>query len=227
MSLQTIVNNSNQLMINRRKMVGIQYTRNEIPRVSETPTTNPWRFTLSLPNNFRYPDARQLIESLDRIDRVIPEIITFSNIPQLSWMFRYQGVASLGQLSTITVSSFIGNQLTLTNLPILPAPAILFEPNDLIQIGNNPYPFTVSEQVVRGSAGTVVITTGRPNILTNSVVGNSITVGNRCQFRMFCPNMPTYKLIVGGSSYLGSTLIGNALIEWSSDFELYEFVGLA
>jgi len=227
MSLQTIINNSNQLTINRRKMVGIQYTRNEIPRVSETPTTNPWRFTVSLPNNLRYGTARSVLEAVDRLDRVLPEIITFSNLPSLSWIFRYQGTATLSQLNTITVSSFVGNQLTLTNLPVLPSTAVLFEPNDLIQIGTNPYPFTVSSQVVRGSSGTVTVTTGRPNILTNPVGGNSIIVGNACQFRMFCPNMPTYKLIVGGTTYQGNVLTGNALIEWSSDFELYEYVGLA
>jgi hypothetical protein len=44
---------------------------------------------------------------------------------------------------------------------------------------------------------------------------------------MFCPNMPTYKLIPGGYVASGSTTLNNALIEFSDDFDLYEWVGTA
>ena len=42
---------------------------------------------------------------------------------------------------------------------------------------------------------------------------------------MFCPNMPTYKLTVGGYQKVNNVLVGNALIEWSDSFQFYEFVG--
>jgi len=227
--LQTILNYSNGLQIDRRKVVGIQYTRNEIPRVSQTPTRNPWKFTLDMPNKFRYSEARDLMEALDKLDRITPEVITFSNLPQLSWIFRYQGAYTSGQLATVTVTSFIGNQLTL-NVSGLPAGAstVLFQPNDLIQIGSagvHPYPFTSTTQVLRGSGSTVVVTTNRPNILTGTLTGLGIIVGNNCQFNMFCPNMPTYKLVPGGALYSGNTVVNNALLEFSDSFQLYEFVG--
>ena len=45
---------------------------------------------------------------------------------------------------------------------------------------------------------------------------------------MFCPNMPTYKLYPGGAQYsAGGTLIGNALVEFTGDFQLYEWVATA
>jgi len=228
--LQTILNYSNSLEINRRKMVGIQYTRNEIPRVSATPTYNPWRMTLEVPNSFKYYQARDLMETLDTLDRITPQIVTFSNLPKLSWIFRYQGTMTSGQISTLTVSSFIGNQLTLTGLPAVAAGTVLFEPNDLIQIGSSnvhPYPFTSTTQVLRGSGATVVITTNRPNILTGSLTGLGVIVGNGCQFYMFCPNMPTYILKPGGQTKSGTTLISNAYLEFSDAFELYEWVGAA
>ena len=56
--LQTILNYCNGIAIDRRRVVGIQYTRNEIPRVSATPTKNPWKFTLDMTNRFRYSQAR-------------------------------------------------------------------------------------------------------------------------------------------------------------------------
>jgi hypothetical protein len=229
--LQTILNYCNGLAVDRRKVVGIQYTRNEIPRVSQTPTKNPWKFTLDMPNKFRYSQARSLMEALDTLDRTTPEIITFSNLPQLSWIFKYQGALTTPQLATVTVTSWVGNTLTLNvSSVIASSTTVIFEPNDLIQIGSlgeYPYPFTSTTQVLRGSGSTVTVTTSRPNILTGTLTGEGIIVGNDCQFNMFCPNMPTYKLIPGGATYSGSTVTNNALLEFSDSFELYEFVGEA
>ena len=71
----------------------------------------------------------------------------------------------------------------------------------------------------------VTVTTNRPNILTGTLTGLGIIVGNTCEFNMFCPNMPTYKLVVGGQAMSGSTVVNNALLEFSDSFNLYEFVG--
>jgi hypothetical protein len=229
--LQTILNYCNGINVNRRKTVGIQYTRNEIPRVSQTPTRNPWHLTLDMPNRFQYSQARALMEQLDILDRITPQIITFSNLPQLSWIFAYQGAMTSGQLATITVTSWVGDQLTLNVSGITAATtAVIFEQNDLIQIGSlneHPYPVTSTTQVLRGAGSTVVVTTSRPNIISASVTGEGIIVGNNCQFNMFCPNMPTYKLTVGGYIGNGTTTTNNALLEFSDSFELYEFVGTA
>lgn len=225
-ALQTIINNSSGININRRKVVGIQYTRNSIPRVSLTPTLDPWRFTVEMGTQFRYGDVRALLEALDALDRVYNEVITFGNDPRLAWLFRYQGVATQNQLDAITVESFIGNQLVLGNLPIMNSSRTLFAANDLIQIGDNPYPFTSVTDVLRGGSATVTVTTHRPNILTSDVVGNNITVGSSCQFNIFCPNMPTYRLFPGGTTYTSNGIMtGNARIEWSEAFSLYEYLG--
>lgn len=225
--LQTIIDRCNGLTIDRRKMVGIQYTRNESPRTSATPTFNPWRFVLDMPSSLRYFEARALLEQLDTLDRNVPQVITFGNNPCLSWIFKYQGSLSTTQLNGITVQSFTGNQLVLTNLPVVSSTRVMFEPNDLIQIGNFTFPFTSTTQVTRGTDATVTVTTNRPNIITSSVVGQNITVGNACEFYMFCPNMPTYKLVPGGSAKANGTTINNALIEFSDSFNLYEWVATA
>jgi hypothetical protein len=114
----------------------------------------------------------------------------------------------------------------LKNLPAVPSGTILFEPNDLIQIGNNPFPFTSTTQVLRGGGSTVTVFTNRPNILSGSVNNQPITVGNDCDFKMFCPNMPVYKLVPGGYERNAAGIIqNNALIEFSDAFQLYEYVG--
>ena len=224
--LQTIVDKCQGMEIDRRKVVGIQTTRNEVARTSETPTFNPWRINLTMPASLRYNEARALMEQLDVLDRNTPQVITFGNASCLSWIFRYQASLATSQLNQMTVQSFIGNQLVLTNLPAINANRIMFEQNDLIQIGNYTFPSTT--QVTRGTGATVTITTHRPNIISGVVDTANITVGNACQFYMFCPNMPTYKLYPGGADYsAGGTLVGNALIEFSGDFSLYEWVATA
>lgn len=225
--LQTIINKASSMTIDRRKVVGVQITRNEIPRTSLTPTKQPWRFTITMPSSLKYYDNRDLLEALDTLDRYSPEYVTFSDNACLSWIFRYQGQLTTSQLNGLTVQSFVGNQLVLTGLPVVPSSRVIFEPNDLIQIGANKYPFTSTTQVTRGSAGTVTVTTNRPNIITSSVVGAGLTVGNSCEFYMFCPNMPTYKLIPGGYARSNGTTLNNALIEFNDDFTLYEWVGTA
>ena len=225
-AIQTIIDSCNGLTINRRKVTGQQITRNSIPRVSTTPTKNPWTMELDMPTSYKYSDARSLMESVDTLDRTGYEDITFSNNAKLSWMFKYQGTLPLSQLNTLTVSSFVGNQLVLSGLPPVSATRVLFEPNDLIQIAGFPYPFTSTTQVTRGTGVTVIVTTHRPNIITATVDTLNIVVGNACTFRLFCPNMPVYKLIVGGATIApGGLLINNALIEWSDAFQLYEYVG--
>lgn len=225
--LQTIINNCNGMVINRRKVVGLQITRNEIPRVTVTPTRQPWKFTLTMPSSLKYYEHRDLLEALDTMDRVSPEIVTFSNNACLSWIFRYQGQLNSSQIAGMSVQSFVGNQLVLQNLPPIPSTVAIFEPNDLIQLGNYPYPFTSTTRVVRGTGSTVTVTTNRPNILSFNVVGLGLTVGNNCKFNVFCPNMPTYKLIPGGYAQSNGTTINNALLEFTDDFELYEYVGTA
>lgn len=225
--LQTIINKCNGLTIDRRQMVGIQYTRNESPRTSNTPTFNPWRFVLDMPSSLRYSDARSLLEQLDTLDRYTPQVVKFGDNPCLNWIFRYQGSMSTTQINGITVQSFVGDQLILTNLPTISSTRVLFEPNDLIQIGNHTFPFTSTTQVTRGTGSTVTVTTNRPNIITGSVVGDNITVGSSCEFYLFCPNMPTYKLVPGGAQYANGVRVNNALIEFSDSFNLYEWVATA
>jgi hypothetical protein len=225
--LQTIVDNTSSLLINRRKVVGLQYTRNEIPRATLTPTTQPWKFVLTLPNSLRYSLNRDLLEAVDTLDRYTPQVITFNNNPMVQWIFAYQGTMSASMISAITVTSFSGNQLVLGNLPVLASGKLLFAANDLIQIGNNPYPFTSTTDVLRGTDTTVTITTNRPNIISSNVIGEGITVGAGCQFNVFCANMPTYKLIPGGYLINSGSVTNNAYLEWSDSFQFYEWTGSA
>jgi hypothetical protein len=235
--LQNIINKAGSIEVNRRKVVGVQITRNEIPRTSLTPTRQPWQFIIEMPNSLRWYNSRDIIESLDYIDRYTPQQVTFANTC-LDWMFAYQGSFSGAEISALTVASFSGTVLRLNNVPVKSGGFVCFKQNDLIQIGANPYPFTVvgpynpSTQATTlgdvtystNTGGDLYITMNRPNFIT-SVTASGITVGSSCTFNLFCPNMPTYKLIPGGYVGNDTTTTNNALIEFSDSFNLYEWVG--
>jgi hypothetical protein len=206
--------------INRRKVLGIQYSRSEIAKVDETVTRNPWKFTLTVPAMLNYRDARGLIEEIDYLDRRYAETVSFSTSTGassgLSYMFEYQGALTPGQLSGITVQSWTGTQLVLNNLPTVGSTTEMFVKGDFIQVATLPYPTTVVNTVLRGVGSTITLQTHRPNFMGSSVNGKSLVVGNAVQFRVFCNDTPSYKINPGGST---------ALVNWSGPFTLHEYTG--
>lgn len=227
MSLQAIIDFSDSIEIDRRRIIGVQATRAEIYKTAETPTRNPWKFTVHHGGGLPYYKGRAIIEQLDYIDRRTPEIITFSNNPKLSWMFRYQGVMTTAQQNNLFVSSFTGNQLTIAGLPTVDSTSVtetslLFGKGDIIQIGNFYSPFSVTSNVLRGSSSTVTITTHRPNFLVG-VNNSTLNIGANCRWMMLCVNMPAYKIIPGATTYQNDTLINNGIIEFTDSFKLVEY----
>jgi hypothetical protein len=238
--LETILSKSDAIEFDRRKVVGIQFTRSEIAKVSETPTRNPWKINTKLSAALPYNDYRTLIENLDYLDRRYPDYVSFSNIPNMDWVCRYTapdyGTCTAALAQAMTVVSFSGNTLVLTNLPnisgagAMSSTTPIFKAGDFIQIGSgttNPYPFTSTSDVLRGTGSTITVTTNRPNFITASVTGSTITVGSNVTFKMFCQNMPTYNLVPGATKYANNKLVNNAYIQWSDMFKLYEWTGEA
>ena len=191
MGLQTIINLADGLDINRRRVMGIQYTRSEVAKVNETVTRNPWKFTLTVPAMLEYNEIRDLLEDIDRLDRRTPEVISFSTATGasagLGFVFKYRGDMTPSQVSGVTISSWSGNQLTLTNLPTMNSDAYMFKKGDFVQVQGYPYPATVQYDVLRGTGTTVVLTTHRApfGALATVAVGRHILVGNDVEFSMF------------------------------------------
>lgn len=228
-ALQSLINLCNGLTIDRRKLVGVQYTRSQLPRTELTPTKNPWRFSMEIPAQPWY-QMRPILEELNTLDRYQPEVVTFSNAANMAWMFRYQGT-NAGQLTNtpptgMTVTSFNGNQLVLGNIPARTVGDILIAAGDLIQIAGSPYPFTSTTNIVYTAAmASATVTTHRPNIITLGVAGNTVIVGNTSQFNLFCPGLPNYKLTP--AAYVRHATLGVinfAMVEFDGPLELYEWV---
>jgi hypothetical protein len=225
MSLQQIINLSDEISVDRSRVSSVQYTRSGIARTSDAINKNPWRFTVSVGGR-SYDTMRGVLESLNSIGRTDPETVSFGNHPQMEWLYRYQG--DLATTPTgITVTSFIGDQMVIGNLPVLASTSLLFKSGDIIQVTGKPYPFTIVGDVLRGSGSSVTLTTHRPNIITSGVAGATLIVGSACSVRVFCPNMPNYKIINGAQRYLNGVLTNRGIVEFTEAFQLVEYLAEA
>jgi len=214
--LQSIIGLAETITIDRRRVLGVQYTRSEVAKTTETATRNTWKFNLTVPAMLEYNKNRDLFEDIDRLDKQYPQVVSFSSSTGLSYVFAYQGDMATGDSASIQVQSWTGNQMVLKNLPGLDSAKYLFRKGDFIQVANYPYPVTSQYDVVRGGLTTVTVSTHRPNFIGTGTYNKNILIGNAVQFNMFVNNMPTYKLNPGGST---------ALVTFSGPFQFYEYTG--
>jgi hypothetical protein len=230
MSLQRIINKAETISFNRRRPIGLQFSKSQIPYAVETVTRNPWQMTVKIaaPLVYDSDDTRSILETLDKLDRANFESIYFSNNLNLSFMIKYRGELFGYQLNAIRVTSFVGNQLTLSLPADIPTNTIAFKAGDFLQIANHPHPFTVVGGANAATVGNVVLTSGqvaarsvtitvhRGNFLTGTLTNLALNFGSDCRFQMFCQNMPTYTIIKMGKE---------AYIQFDSEFQMYEWTG--
>jgi len=219
-ALQTIINHAETISIDRRRSIGIQYTKSEIANVTEIITRLPWQFKVKTSAYFDYADpaTRRLLEQLDYMDRRYPETVSFANNSNLSYFFAYQGDMTALQQAAVTVTSFAGTTLTIGNVEGLISGQYVVRQGDFLQIQGFPYPFTAVSDVEYTGASSYTITTHRPNFMavSNGYTNQHINFGNAVQFKMLCSNTPTYSFV---------TAYNTAAIVFDSEFQLYEYTG--
>jgi hypothetical protein len=212
MSFQTIFNIQQTMSVNNRRMVGQQISRGGQLRVAQYLTTVPWVFTV-MPHNFLYyPQARSIIQTIDNLDRQLPETITFNNA-NLSWFTAYQGSLTTGQVNALTLATVPAANsqiISVGNLPSVDASTVVFQPGDFLQLGI--YPYKVTAQVLRGVGSTVSVSLHRPVIGTPST-GTLAAVGVNCTFYMLAESCPTYSL---------NPMTNGAFVQWDSAFVFRE-----
>lgn len=197
MSFQTILNIHQTISINNRRTVGQQYSRSGQIRVAQYLTTVPWVFVVRPHEYLYYPDARDVIQSIDNADRQNPQYITF-NTSSLEWFTKNRG--------TCTVSTTNGVQTPNTQTLSLTSNGT-FKEGDFLQIGNYVY------KVTADSAGSLV-NIHRPLIGTPSS-GTSLVLGKSVQFYVVAEQCPTYTL---------TPMTNGAYVRWNDDFVFREYI---
>lgn len=212
MSFQTIFEIQQSMTVNNRRTVGQQVSRSGQVRVAQYLTAVPWVFTVTPHAYLPYATSRDIVQTIDNLDRQLPETITFSSA-NLAWFTDYQGDLSTAEVNALTLASVpVANSQTISvgNLPSVSDSAVVFAAGDFLQLGN--YTYKVTQEVLRGGASTVSVTLHRPVIGTPSV-GTLAGVGNACEFTVLAERCPTYTLMPAP---------GGAFVQWDDAFVFRE-----
>lgn len=197
MSFQTILNISQNIEVNNRRTIGQQYSRSGQVRVAQYLTAVPWVFTVKPHSFLYYPQVRDVIQSIDNLDRQNPQNITF-NTSNLEWFTKMQGTATAATLATTPTPNT--QTLTLSSNGT-------YKAGDFIQLAGYVY------KVTADSAGTTV-NIHRPLIGTPTS-GTSLTLGKNVAFNVVAEKCPTYIL---------NPAPNGAFVEWSDDFIFREYI---
>jgi hypothetical protein len=84
MSFQNVFEIQQSMTVNNRRTVGQQVSRSGQVRVAQYLTAVPWVFTVVPHNYLPYATSRDIIQTIDNLDRQLPETITF-NSTNLNW----------------------------------------------------------------------------------------------------------------------------------------------
>lgn len=158
MSIQRIINSAGSISIDKRKVTSSVLTRSGVLRTTAFLGHQPYFFTVTFTPSLKYSENRDLLEDLDRLDRVTEETINIgsSNLG-LEYITRYQGNASNASLSTITVNNVadFGN-LHLNCSSVTGSTGFLFKKGDFIQPKGNSnvyrYTYQVTSDITLASA---------------------------------------------------------------------------
>lgn len=212
MSFQTIFEIQQAMTVNNRRTVGQQVSRSGQVRVAQYLTSVPWVFTVTPHAYLPYATSRDIIQTIDNLDRQLPETITF-NSANLAWFTEYQGDLNDAQLNAMRITEVPAQNsqvITLGTLPSINATRFIFKAGDFIQLES--YSYKITEDVLRGSASTVDVTLHRPIIgtLTTDIPS---AYGNDCEFTVLAERCPTYTLMPAP---------GGAFVQWDDAFVFRE-----
>ena len=208
MAFQDIFEMQQSMTVNNRRTVGQQVSRSGQMRVAQYLTAVPWVFTVSPHNYLAYATSRQIIQTIDNLDRQLPETITF-NSANLSWFTRYQGGAATTPTTVTLGATPVANSqtLSLANLPA--STGAIFKAGDFIMIGGYSYKITAD---VPYTGATATVSIHRP-VIGSPVSGAAVACGNNCTFTVLAERCPTYTL----TPYPAS-----ALVNWDDAFVFRE-----
>jgi hypothetical protein len=200
MSFQFVIDNAENISVNRKKKVGISQARDGTVRTTSF-GGQVWSFTVTLPNGPKWTNVRQDISKIEALDRVTTGNIQFNKSGQ-EWIMQYQGNCSNVSAITATVPSS-GNTITLTGGQA--ASGYNFRAGDIVQLGSSGKVYTVTADVVYNSN---TVTLHRPIIDPAGTV--TLRVGTNCVFNVICSEFPDWSLVARDQ------------IAWSGPFVFYE-----
>lgn len=197
MSFQSIIDIHQSINVNSRRTIGQQYSRSGQITVAQYLTVVPWVFTV-VPHNFLYyPQIRNVIQSIDNLDRQTPQTISFA-ADNLKWFTKMQGTATSASLANTPVANTQTLNLSSNGT---------FKAGDFVSLLGYVY------KVTADSAGSV-ITIHRP-LIGSPTSGMSLVLGENVTFNVIAEECPTYTL---------KPMANGAYVEWDGPFVFREYI---
>ena len=203
---QEIFEIQQSMSVQNRRTVGQQISRSGQMRIAQYLTSVPWVFTVTPHNYLYYPQVRNVIQTIDNLDRQLPERVIF-NSSNLSWFTKYQGDV-VAPLFTLNGTPIPNTQTINLNIGTTGAGYAL-KAGDFIMIGG--YTYKVTADVLR-TVSPVAVSIHRPLIGTPTS-GNTVYVGNDCSINFVAESCPTYTL---------NPMTSGAFVQWDAPFVFRE-----
>lgn len=215
---QWIFDNAETMSINKGPIISQTVTRDQSVRtVSRGGAV--WRFTVKMPDGFKYTDSRWRINELELNAKTATSQIQLSN-PGYEYIVAYRGDLTTAQRSALTIkytSTMAASDTTkfeVSGLPALSgnitASTGIFRIGDIIQKAGSKYVYTVNSDVLRGTGTSVMVPVHRTILDTPSDTATSINIGSACTWTVICTQMPNWKIV----SY--------DMVQWDGEFQFYE-----
>jgi hypothetical protein len=178
MSFQWIIDNAEDIQINKRGVVATTIARDQTVR-SLSRGGVIWRFTITPSSGLRYndPSVRSYIETIDNLDRLTAFYANFSHFS----LFAYQGTVAP---TTMTVTQ--GSNLA----TVSGGSGTKLKSGDIVQLTGQPRVYSVYGDVTATNA-----VLNRPVLEASGTY--SLTVGSACSFKLICIQIPDYKITPG------------------------------
>ena len=211
MSFQWIFDNAESLSINKRPIVSQTIARDQHVR-SVSRGGAVWRFTLKMPTGMRWSTNRGYIENIDNRNNLTSEIITLTS-DKFSWMTGYRGLITDPSFMTFKYTAAqAASDTTKFELGNLPGAvgATLFKSGDFIQPLNSSHPYSIVDNVYKGSNTTQLVKVNRPILETPSNTASTMKIGSNVTWNLICVQCPTW------------TILERDIVAWNGDFLFYE-----
>ena len=212
--LQNIIDTATSIEFDRRRIISTSISRSQRIKTAERPTAQPWTFKITPAGAFRYNENRNVLEKLYLQERVEEYQVFLANNPRLSYINNYQGDLTSEQLTGLRTTATLTATIIVDLLPDVSLYSKVFKRGDFIQPANSRYPYTVTEDVLRGQTTTVSLPLNRPIITSENITltNQKLRVGTETSMQLLVVDLPSYKIVPGG------------LVQFSGDFRVVERV---
>jgi hypothetical protein len=191
-------------------MVGQQIARSGYITVAQYLTAVPWVFTVQPHQYLYYPQVRDVIQTIDNLDRQLPQNIFFQS-SNLAWFLEYQGDIPTASFSTVVLATTPTANTQILSVTVPTGTGYAFKAGDFINVDG--YTYKVTEDVLRSSSP-VNVGIHRP-LIGLPPSGTRVYIGNDCVFRVVAETCPTYTL---------NPMTDGAYVQWDNAFVFREYI---